>query len=165
MVVIDVVFCVGVMLIFSWVQSVGEGLSGIGKGFEQLGQALGISGTAADAAARVTASQPPGSVNVSVLNADLPEFQWLYGTMSVPSSSLRHPIVGVNIVGTDVETAVRLSGGLCSLGLSVTSPTDTLIAEDHLPGPGTYYQLVPQRAQCVAGQPPASSWMVWSGTP
>ena len=82
---------------------------------------------------------------------------------TVPYSSLKRPIVGVNIVGTDIETAVQPAPGLCSLGLSVTSSSDPLIAEDHLPGPGTYYQV--QNVPCIADQAPTSSWMAWLGTP
>ena len=76
----------------------------------------------------------------------------------------------MSIVGTDIETAVQTAPGLCSFGLSVTSSSDPLIAEDHLPGPGTYYQIqnAPyqvQTAPCVANQAPTSSWIGWMGTP
>ena len=139
-VVIVAVCYVGVTLFFNWVQSVANGLNGIGRGFEQLGQSIEIGGTTADAAANVAASQPPGSVSVAELNAKLAKYAWVGGTTNVPASTLKRPVVGVNIVGTDIETAVQIAPGWCSYGMSVTSSSDPLIAEDHLPTPGTYYQ-------------------------
>src|ERR1700733_2479146 len=138
-VVIVAVCYLGVMLFFNGVQSVANSLNGIGQGFEQAAQAMELGGTAADAAASVSASQPPGSLSVSELNTEQAQYAWVEGATAVATSRLRRPIVGVNIVGTSIETAVQLAPGLCSFGLSVTSSSDTLIAEDHLPGPGTYY--------------------------
>jgi len=162
-VVIVAVCYVGVMIVFNWVQSVGKSLSSIGQGFEQMAQVFEIGGTTADAAASVAASQPPGSLSAPALDVELPKYQWVDGARAVPSSSLKRSIVGVNIVGTDIETAVQPAPGLCSFGLSVTSSSDPLIAEDHLPGPGTYYQV--QNVPCIADQAPTSSWMAWLGTP
>jgi hypothetical protein len=164
-VVILAVCYVGVMLVFNWVQSVANGLAGIGRGFEQAAQAMEIGGTTADAAASVAASQAPGSLSASALNVELSKYEWVDGATKVGSSSLKRPIVGVNIVGTDITTAVQPAPGLCSFGLSVTSSSDPLISGDHLPGPGTYYQEVSQGTQCVADQAPTSSWMGWLGTP
>ena len=164
-VVLIVAVCfVGVMAFFSWVQSVANGLNGIGRGLEQLGQSMEIGGTTADAAASVAASQPPGSLSISELNTELPKYAWVGGTTNVPASTLKRPVAGVNIVGTDIETAVQIAPGWCSYGLSVTSSSDPLIAEDHLPGAGTYFQIDFKTTQCVADQPPASSWTAWLGT-
>jgi hypothetical protein len=121
---------------------------------------LEIGGTAADAAATVAASQPPGSPNVSTLNAELPKHKWVDGATNVPYSSLTRPIVSVNLLGTDIVTAVQSGQGLCSFGLSIISSSDPLITEDHLSGPGTYYQSV-QTSPRIADQAPMSSWMVW----
>ena len=164
-VVIIAVCYVGVTLFFNWVQSVANGINGIGQGLEQLAQSMEIGGTTADAAAGVAASQPPGSLSVSSLNKELSKYEWVDGKTDVPSSSLKRPIVGVNIVGTSIETAVQPAPGLCSFGLSVTSSNDPLIIEDHVPGPGSYYQDVFQSTQCVADQAPTSSWLGWPGTP
>jgi hypothetical protein len=159
-------FCfVGVMLFFSWVQSVANGLNGIGRGLEQLGQSMEIGGTTADAAASVAASQPPGSLSVSELNTELHQYAWVDGATSVPTSRLQRPTVGVNIVGTSVETAVQPVPGMCSFGLSVTSSHGPVTTEDHLPGPGSYYQDVFQTSQCIADQAPTSGWQSWLGTP
>lgn len=168
-VVIVSVCYVGVTLFFNWVQSVANGFANIGQGFDELGQAMAIGGTTADAAASVAATQPPGSPSVAELNAKLPKYAWVDGTINVPSSTLKRPIVGVNIVGTDVETAVQIAPGWCSYGLSVTSSSDHLIARDHLVGPGTYYQFVlhppPPASPCIANQAPTSSWMTLVRTP
>jgi hypothetical protein len=150
---------------FNWVQSAANGLNGIGQKFEQLAQGLEIGGTTADAAANVAATQPAGSISVARLNAILPKYRWVDSTTNVPPSTLKRPIVGVNIVGTDIETAVQIAPRWCSYGLSVTSSSDPLIAADHLPTPGTYYQNDFNTTQCVADQPPASSWTAWSETP
>jgi hypothetical protein len=160
-VVIVAVCSAGVTLVSSWGRSFD-----LGFGFDlgQLPQVLDIGGTAAGAAAYVAASQPSHALSVSALNADLPTYKWVVGATSVPPSSPKGPIVGVNIVGTDIETAVQASPGLCSFGLSVTSSADPLIVEDHLPGPGTYSQIS-QRSQCVANQAPTSSWIAWARTP
>jgi hypothetical protein len=163
-VVVIVAACyVGVMLFFSWTDSVTKNLQGIGQGFEQLTQSIEIGGTAADAAASVASSQPPGSLSVSELNAALPKYEWVVGAANVPYSSPRRPVVGVNIVGSDIETAVQSGRGSCSFGLSVSSKSDPLITEDDLPGPGTYYQA--QTTQCVAELAPTSGWQAWLGTP
>lgn len=162
-VVIVAVCYVGVTLSFNWVQSVANSLNGIGQGFEQAAQAMELGGTTADAAARVAASQPPGSLSVSELNTELPKYAWVDGATTVPTSRLRRPIVGVNIVGTSIETAVQPAPGLCSFGLSVTSSNDPVIAEDRLPGPGSYYQV--QNVPCMADQAPTSGWQSWLGTP
>jgi hypothetical protein len=165
-VVVLVAVCyVGVTLFFNWVQSVANGLNGIGRGLEQLGQSMEIGGTTADAAASVAASQPPGSLSVFELNRELPKYTWVDGATTVPTSRLRRPIVGVNIVGTSIETAVQPASGLCSFGLSVTSSNDPSITEDRLPGPGTYYQGVFHSTQCIADQAPTSGWQSWLGTP
>ena len=157
---------VGVQLWDSFTLSIAN----IGQGFERLGQSIEIGGTSANAAASVASSQPPGSLTVASLNAARPKYRWVDGATAVPESTLRRPVVGVNIVGTDIETAAQVAPGLCSHGLSVASSSDPLIAEDHLPGPGTYYQIqnAPyqvQNAPCVADQVPASSWIGWMGTP
>jgi hypothetical protein len=162
-VVLVIAVCwVGVTFVFNWMQSLGDNLNSIGQGFEQLGQSLEIGGTAANAAASVADSQPPGSLSVSTLDAELPKYDWVDGATNVPHSSLKRPIVGVNIVRTDIETAVQFGRGSCSYGLTIASSSDPLITEDHLPGPGTYYQDVFQTNQCAADHVPTSSWMALS---
>jgi hypothetical protein len=160
-VVIVAVCSAGVTLVSSWGRSFDLGF---GLDLGQLAQMLEIGGTAADAAAYAGASQPSRALSVSGLSADLPTYKWVVGATSVPPSSLKRPVVGVNIVGTDIETVVQASPGLCSFGLSVTSSANPLIIEDHLPGPGTYDQIS-NRSQCVADQAPTSSWIAWSTTP
>lgn len=134
--------------------------------FGNLGQALEAmqsGGTAASAAATTTAPQPPGTLSVSILNAALPKYEWVDGAVNAPYSSKR-PVVGMIASGTHIETAVQAVAGSCSYGLSITSTSDPLIAEDHLLGPGTYYEYVYDTPQCAADQAPTSSWMGWTGT-
>jgi hypothetical protein len=131
--------------------------------FGDLGQALQAiqaGGTTANAAATVAASQSPGSLSVSALNATLPKYEWVDGATNVPYSSKR-PIVGVTASGTHIETAVRPVRGQCSFGLTITSSTDSLIIEDHLQGPGTYFQPANQ-VPCAANQAPNAGWASWS---
>lgn len=59
-------------------------------------------------------------------------------------------------------TAVQISPGLCSFGLTITSNADPLIAQDELTGQGTYYQATSATPQCVAAQAPTSFWQQWS---
>lgn len=129
------------------------------QGLDQLTKGFQSGGTAAHDAG-VAFGPQVGSLSPSVLATRLPQYQWVDGATNVPASSLKRPIVGVNIVGTDIETAVQAVQGLCSFGLSVTSRSDPLIAGDHLPGPGTYYQV--QNVPCIADQAPTSGWISWS---
>jgi hypothetical protein len=151
---------VGLRLYDNFTQSlagIGEGLQGL----QQAVQSMQIGGTAANAAANVAAPQPPSLLSISALNAELPKYEWVDGATNVPYSSSRRPIVGVNVVGTDIETAVQPVQSSCSFGLTVTSSMDPLITADHLPGPGTYFQYE-QTSQCIAVQAPTSSWQTWS---
>jgi hypothetical protein len=132
-----------------------------GQGLEQLGRSMELGGTTADAAASVAASRPPGSLSVSELNRELPKYAWVDGATNVPSSSATRYIVGVNASGTHVVTAVKADPDFCYYGLSVSAAADPLVAEDDLPGPGTYFQMVWQAPQCVADQAPASGWQTW----
>ena len=141
-------------------RALGNSFNSFGQGLEQGLQAMELGGTTADAAAGVAASQPPGSLSVASLNAALPKYQWVDGATSVPYSAKR-PIVGVSDSGTHVVTAVQADPDFCMYGLSVTSGADPLMTEDHLPGPGTYFQMVWQAPQCVANQAPASGWQAW----
>jgi len=122
-------------------------------GLGQALQAIQSGGTAANSAATVAASQPPGALSVSALNAALPRYEWVDGATNVPYSSKR-PIVGMTVSGTHthIETAVRPVRGQCSFGLTITSSTDPLITQDQLQGPGTYFVPVNQ-VPCVATSP------------
>jgi len=159
----------GVRLWDNFTQSLGKTSDGLGRGLEQLEQSMELGGTAADAAASVAASQPPGSLNVASLNAALPKYQWVDSAMNVPYSAKR-PILGIAASGTHIETAVQDMDGDCSFGLTITSSTDPLTTEDHLlglgryyrlVGPGTYYQSVFLAPQCAADQAPTSGWISW----
>jgi hypothetical protein len=161
-VVVIAVCSVGVTLVFNSTRSLGNGLNSIDQGFARLGQKIELGGTAANTAASVAASQASGSLSISTLNAELPKYVWVDGATNVPLSSLKRPIVGVNIIGTSIETAAQPARSVCSYGLAITSSADPLIAEDHLPSPGTYYQDVFSTTQCAADHAPTSSWMAWS---
>jgi hypothetical protein len=135
---------------------------GFASGLANLEQQAKSGGTAAISAAFLVAPQAPGSLSVSVLNVDLPKYQWVDGATNVPYSLAKRPVVGVSASGTHVVTAVQATRGSCSFGLTITSNADPLIAQDGLSGQGTYYQFVYEASQCVADQAPALSWQLWS---
>jgi len=130
------------------------------QGLDQLAKDFQSGGTAAHDAA-VAFGPQVGSLSPSVLATRLPQYQWVDGATNVPYSSAKRYIVGVNASGTHVVTAVKADPDFCSYGLSVTSGADPLVTEDHLPGPGTYFESVSQASQCVADQAPASGWQSW----
>jgi hypothetical protein len=134
--------------------------SGLFDNLGQAVQAMQAGGSAANAAATAASPQPPGSLSVSALNAALPRYEWVDGAVNVPYSSER-PVVGMIASGTHIETAVRPVRKQCSFGLTITSSTDPLIAEDDLPGPGTYFQPADQ-VPCAANQAPTSGWASWT---
>jgi hypothetical protein len=150
-------------------QSLGGLFSGLGLNLQQALQEMESGGTAANAAATVAATQPPGSLTVASLNAALPKYLWVDGATNVPYSPYR-PVVGVTAGGTHIETAVQDPDGVCSFGLTITSSTDPLTTQDHVlglgryyrfVGPGTYYQSVYDAPQCAADEAPTSGWMAW----
>jgi hypothetical protein len=152
---------VGVRAWDSW-QSFAKIGSGLSTGLANLEQQAKSGGTAAISAAFLAAPQAPGSLSVSVLNAELRKYQWVDGATNVPYSSSKRPVVGVSATGTHVVTAVQAARGSCSFGLTITSNADPLIAQDGLSGQGTYYQFGYATSQCVADQAPTSSWQLWS---
>lgn len=146
----------------------GNSFNLFGKGFERSLQdslnAYQSAGTAANDAAAVAGSQF-GSLSPSFLAAKLPQYQWVDGATNVPYSSAGRFIVGVNASGTHIVTAVKADRFFCMYGLSITSAADPLVTEDHLAGPGTYFQSVWQAPQCVADQAPDSGWQTWPLSP
>jgi hypothetical protein len=130
------------------------------QGLDQLAKDFQSGGTAAHDAA-VAFGPQVASLSPSVLAARLPQYQWVDGATNAPYSSAKRYIVGVNASGTHVVTAVKADPDFCSYGLSVTSGADPLVTEDHLPGPGTYFQMVWQAPQCAADQAPTSGWQAW----
>ena len=133
--------------------------SGFLDNLGQAVQAIESGASAANAAATAEATEAPGSLSVSALDAALPKYEWVDGAVNVPFSS-RRPVVGMIAYGTHIETAVRPLRNQCSFGLTITSNTDPYIAEDHLPGPGTYFQPANQ-VPCAANQAPTSGWISW----
>jgi hypothetical protein len=130
------------------------------QGLDQLAKDFQSGGTAAHDAA-VAFGPQVGSLSPSVLATRLPQYQWVDGATNVPYSSNKRHIVGVNASGTHVVTAVQADPDSCMYGLSVSASTDPLVAENDLPGPGTYFQMVWQASRCVADQAPASGWQSW----
>jgi hypothetical protein len=147
------------------VVKVSDSLRSLGNSFSGLGnlqREMESGGTASNAAAFLAAPLPPGFLSVSILNANLPSYQWVDGATNVPYSPSGRPIVGVSASGTHVVTAVQGAQGMCSFGLTITSNADPLIAQDGLSGQGTYYQATNATPQCLANQAPTSSWQLWS---
>ena len=132
-----------------------------GQALERGAQAMELGGTTADAAASVAASQPPGPLSVSELNTELPKYAWVDGATNVRYFSAKRYLVAVNASGTHIVTALKTDPNFCMYGLSVTSGADPLVTEDHLPGPGTYFQMAWQAPRCAADQAPTSGWISW----
>jgi hypothetical protein len=166
-VVMGAVSYAGVRLWDNFTQSLGKSLDFSLRDLDQRLLQEKSGGAAANAAATVAVSQPPGSLTVATLNAALPKYHWVDGATNVPTSS-NGTIVGVTLSGTHIETVIQTDPGWCDFGLTITSNADPLIAQDQLLGPGTYYQdlYVPQPLQCATDQAPTSKWASWpNGVP
>jgi hypothetical protein len=135
-------------------------MEGIGNGFGRLVESLEVGGTAANSAAYVASQhgEAPDMLGVSALNVALPKYKWVDGATNVPISSLKRPVVGISASGTHIVTAIQLSQGQCSYGVTIILEADPLIAQYHLPGPGTYWSMMPATSECIADQAPSSLW-------
>ena len=163
---IGIAFLVVVLLAVGWVVALRFSLDRDFGTFFPLGPRfaydLESGGWAANAAGSVAAKQRVPLVNLSVttLSVDSPRYEWVDGATGAPYSSAGRPVAGISVSGTHLVTAVQAISGTCSFGLTVTSTSDRLIETDNLPGPGTYYQF-DVGPQCIADQPPTTSWSVW----
>ena len=162
------VVCLFVIAPIVAAHALGNALNGLGPAVEKALQADQSAGTAANDAADALGPQL-GSLTPPVLNTSLPKYQWVDAATSVRYSATR-PIVSMSASGTHIETAVQEVDGSCSFGLTITSNTDPLTAEDHvaglgeyyhLVGTGTYWQSVYHPSQCAADQAPTSGWISW----
>ena len=85
------VVVVAVVSVMVWGHPTKRQSPGFLGGLDQAFQEIQSGGTAANAAATVAASRPPGSLSVSALNAALPTYEWVDGPTNVPYSSKSDP--------------------------------------------------------------------------
>jgi len=115
---------------------------------------------------------PDGALTTSLLNQQRPGVKWLPGNVPTPASG-SHTYVSVGVAGDHVVTAAETAG--CIYGLTVSASNDPIIAQDQLPGAGTYWAL-PVRlgspSACSADSAPTSGWgradrsaLEWINTP
>jgi hypothetical protein len=64
--------------------------------------------------------------------------------------------VSISVGGDHLVTAIN--DGVCSYGLTVSSPDDQIIGQDHLPGVGTYWVIAGATNMCSADSAPTSGW-------
>jgi hypothetical protein len=142
-------------------------LQGFGKSIGRavgagIGQLLATSGSASNDAAELATKDgiPLDQLTPSVLNDQLPAYLWLPGTADVPSASASRTPVGVSVGVGHVLTVITFAPGTCFYGLTITSATDPLLTQDHLPGVGTYTLAAFNASKCIAaaGALPTSSW-------
>ncbi len=57
-------------------------------------------------------------------------------------------------------TAVQSIQGMCTFGLAVSSASDPIVSEDHLPGPGIYGAVISGQgiSACSADSAPTTGW-------
>jgi hypothetical protein len=102
-----------------------------------------------------------GALTVALLDQQRPLMTWVPGTEPLPAANVSIPtLVSISVAGDHVVTANRAV--FCTFGLTVSSPDDPVIAEDGLPGVGTYASVPrPTTAAartCSAESAPALGW-------
>jgi hypothetical protein len=97
----------------------------------------------------------------SVLNNQLPAYLWLPGAANVPFSSENRTPIGVSVSTGHILTVMPFTPGSCIYGLTITSATDPLLAQDHLSHIGTYLLAPVKASKCIAaaGDLPNNSWV------
>jgi hypothetical protein len=159
---------VGVVVSSVFIALIGVGIvtlvntlrSGLGQA---VGQAVGgaIEGAAAQASSADDTAKahhiPDGALTLSLLNQHL-DVEWLPGSDSVPISGNK-TYVSITVGGDHVVTAANIIG--CDYGLTVSSASDPIIGQDHLPGVGTYVgppDGAESLSSCSADSAPTSGW-------
>jgi hypothetical protein len=137
---------------------------GIGSGIATaLDRAMTTPASASKDAAELATNDriPLAQMTPSVLNNRLPAYFWLPGIADVPARSAVRIPVGVSVGAGHILTVTQFAPGSCVYGLTVTSATDPLLSEDHLPGVGTYLLSPVNASKCIAaaGALPNSSWV------
>jgi hypothetical protein len=126
----------------------------------------GIANTAAASAASAAEELstrngvPLQALSTTYLNARLPAVTWVGVSKETPYTPTGKRIVGINVLGGHVVTAMQPYQGQCNFGLVVTSPSDPIIVTEHLAGPGTYgwNYLGPAASDCSVASAP-KSWL------
>lgn len=97
-----------------------------------------------------------GALTLDLLNDQHSDVRWIPGNDPVAVSGKRTD-VSVSVGGDHVVTAVNEA--LCSYGIAVSAPNDPIIAQDQLPGVGTYWTFnsgAPEK--CSADSAPSTGW-------
>lgn len=110
-----------------------------------IGQAIGDVSTQAATANALLADDtarthhiPDGALTLAVLNQQRLDVDWLAGSHSVPLNGAK-TYVSIILGSEHVLTAAIVIG--CTYGLTVSTASDPIISQDHLPGAGTYWVL------------------------
>jgi hypothetical protein len=156
---------VGVVVGLVCVALIGVGyVSLVGSLRISLGQAIGgaIEGAAAEASSANDTAQahqiPDGALTLSLLNEQNLDVEWLPGSDSVAISGNK-TYVSITVGDDHVVTAANIIG--CDYGLTVSSASDPIIWQDHLPGVGTYVGPTggaESVSACSADSAPTSGW-------
>ena len=145
-------------------------LNSVGRGaMRGAFQAFDSAGSASQSAARVAGKHgvAMGALTTAQLNAQVPQYKWVSGATTVPASVGKKLAVGIDPADDHVVTAVQLgkyapNESLCAFGLSVASAGDPIVAQDHLPGAGSYVLLPPvSTTECRADNAPTTGWATY----
>jgi hypothetical protein len=142
-------------------QGVGKAIGkGVAAGIDQL---MTTPASASKNAAELATKDgiPLDQLTPPVLNNRLPAYLWLSGSAVVPYQSANRTPMGVSVGAGHILTVDSFAPGSCIYGLTITSATDPLLTQDHLPGVGTYVLAPVNASKCIAavGALPNSSWV------
>jgi hypothetical protein len=101
---------------------------------------------------------PDGALTLSLLSQQRPGVKWLPNNVPAPASG-NHTNVSVGVADDHVVTAADTAG--CIYGLTVSASNDPIVAQDQLPGVGTYWALpgsLGSPSGCSADSAPTSGW-------
>jgi hypothetical protein len=114
--------------------------AGSKPGKEQIALANVAAASAASAAVLQASSDgvPLSALSTSLLGTQLSEVTWAGALSESAYTKTGKRMVAIGVQNGHVITAVQLFPGQCSFGLVVTSPSDPIIAADHLGGPGVF---------------------------
>lgn len=137
----------------------------LGRNLRQVMRDDGTANVAAASAAVAAQSKatqhamPLSALSATFLNSALPSMHWVDSTTTFAYTSNGRHVVGFGVQDGHILTAVEPLPGQCNFGLVVTSPTDPIIAADHLGGPGTFGSNVGSATpHCGVASAPAS-WL------
>lgn len=102
---------------------------------------------------------PMSALTPALLNRDAPTVRWVPADASTVSSGITGPAASIATGPNHALVAAQLAS--CDYGLVVTTASDPIIAENHLPGVGTYYVVgsdTTPGSSCSATAAPSVGW-------